>query len=113
MALVTEQQARAHLREADDADVSIPLGAAEEQALEFLNRAVYETPEQMAAAVLDGSAGLYPMVCNKSIQAAILLTVGHLWANRENAVVGPTAAAVELPFGAQSLLWPFRKGLGV
>jgi uncharacterized phiE125 gp8 family phage protein len=41
-----------------------------------------------------------------SIRAAILLIIGHLYANRENVVVGRTPA--ELPQGAQSLLDPFK-----
>lgn len=40
------------------------------------------------------------------IRHAILLSVGHLYANREAVVVG--TSAVELPLGAQSLLFPYR-----
>ncbi|MET0332555.1 MAG: head-tail connector protein [Dyella sp.] len=53
------------------------------------------------------------IVINPSITAAILLTTGHLYANRENVMAGTTAAAIALPFGAQSLLMPYRAGLGV
>lgn len=50
---------------------------------------------------------LHAMVVNDSIVSAILLTFGHLFANREDVVVG--APAVELPLGARSLLRPYRR----
>lgn len=40
------------------------------------------------------------------IRQAILLTVGHLYANRESVVVG--TIATELPQGAYALLFPYR-----
>jgi len=40
------------------------------------------------------------------IKAAILLIIGHLYANRENVVVGRTPA--ELPQGAEYLLNPYK-----
>jgi hypothetical protein len=43
-----------------------------------------------------------------SIKAAILLTIGKLHENREDALLDNRAAEVELPNGAQSLLWPYR-----
>jgi uncharacterized phiE125 gp8 family phage protein len=42
----------------------------------------------------------------EDIKAAILLTVGHLYANREAVVVGTIAS--ELPMGVRSLLSPLR-----
>jgi hypothetical protein len=51
---------------------------------------------------------------NKSITAACLLTLGHLWANREDAVTGINPSSViELPHGSRSLLFPYRLDLGV
>lgn len=47
----------------------------------------------------------------RAVIQAMLLTVGHLYANREDVVVG--ASAVDLPQGARALLWPHRIGLGV
>jgi hypothetical protein len=38
------------------------------------------------------------------ILSAILLTVGHLYRNRENVVSGQGAAAVELPMSAQNIM---------
>ncbi|QXH96111.1 phage gp6-like head-tail connector protein [Pseudomonas ogarae] len=54
------------------------------------------------------------MVINKSIVAACLLTLGHLWANREDAVTGiNTSSVTELPHGSRSLLQPDRVSMGV
>lgn len=46
------------------------------------------------------------IVVNDPIKAAVLLTVGHLYAHREDAVVGASVAA--LPNGADYLLQPFK-----
>lgn len=110
--LVTEQEARTHLREEADYPVDlIKLRAAAEYAQQFLNRRVYPDAPAMAAAVLAGTAGDNPMVVDDLIKAAILLIFGHLNANREDAVSG--AAVTEIPMGSKSLLWPYRVGLGV
>lgn len=53
----------------------------------------------------EGSPAPAPVV------AAIKLTIGHLYANREAVVVGVSVA--DLAQGVQSLLWPYRRGLGV
>lgn len=47
----------------------------------------------------------YGMVVNDSIKSAVLLTVGHLYANRE--ATTPRQLA-DLPMGVQFLLQPFR-----
>ena len=62
--------------------------------------------EAMASAVTAGTAGDHPMVSNKAVEAAILMTLGHLYANREQVVVG--AAVAEMPFGPRALLRPHR-----
>jgi hypothetical protein len=51
------------------------------------------------------------IVINDGIKAGILLTFGHLCENREDTVVG--APVARLPMGAQSVLMPYRVGLGV
>lgn len=109
--LVSDTQARSHLRIEGDEDISVYVGAAEQMAIEFLNRDVYASVEDLAQAVLDGVAGPDPMVVNDLIRAAILLTLGHLYANREDVVFG--ASAVELPIASQNLLQPYRKQMGV
>lgn len=51
-----------------------------------------------------GAAGDVP----EKVRAAILLTVGDLYENRENTVIGAGNSLVEVPFGAKALLWPLR-----
>ncbi len=46
------------------------------------------------------------IVVNDQIKAAVLLTVGHLYANREDVVVGASVSA--LPNGADHLLRPYK-----
>jgi urease gamma subunit len=51
------------------------------------------------------------MVINKGIEAACLLKLGHLFANREEVVTG--TIATELPQASKALLTPDRVGMGV
>lgn len=113
MRLVTIEEARQHCRVDSDDDQMLTLygGAAEDAAQEFLNRRVYKDEDALAAAVLAGTAGCDPIVVNDAIRAAVLLTLGHLYANRENVLVG--SAVSEMKEGTRSLLWPYRVGLGV
>lgn len=46
------------------------------------------------------------IVVNDTIKAAVLLTVGHLYANREDVVIGASVSA--LPNGADYLLQPYK-----
>lgn len=112
MRLVTIEQARQHCRvdTADSEMLALYAEAAEQTVQDFLNRQVFSDVDELAAAVLDGKAGDDPIVANQAIIAAILLLTGHLYRNRE-AVTSENA--VQLPLGAQSLLWPHRVGLGV
>lgn len=112
MRLVTIEQARQHCRvdTADDEMLGLYAEAAEQAAQDFLNRRVFSDVDELAAAVLGGTAGDDPMVANQAIVAAVLLLTGHLYRNRE-AVTSENS--VLLPLGAQSLLWPHRVGLGV
>lgn len=66
--------------------------------------------ERLAGASLLRTRVLSGIAVNPSILAAVRLTMGHLYANREDVVVGATVA--ELPQGAKSLLRPYRKGMG-
>jgi len=112
--LVSMELAKHHLRvdpDYPDSQVSVYLGAAERLAEEFMNRKVYATAEDMAAAILSGDAGESPIVANDLILAAILLMLGHLHSNRENTVVGATVSTI--PTGFEDLLRPFRLGMGV
>jgi len=50
------------------------------------------------------------IVVDDVVKAAILLMLGHLYSNRQEVQAG---AAVQIPMGVHSLLYPFRVGLGV
>lgn len=105
---------KSHLRVTwafEDQLISLYQAAAEGAAASFLNRRVFKDEDELLAAVAAGTAGEDPMIANAEIQAAVLLTVGHLYENRENTVVG--LSAVELPHGAREFLQPYRVGLGV
>lgn len=47
------------------------------------------------------------IVIDNTITAAILMTVGHLYRNRQDVVAGQAAAAVQMPVGAQRVLQPY------
>lgn len=87
---------------ADAASVSEPVEQAE--ALRVADLA-YNRARIASRQVHDG------IVINEAITAAMLLTIGHLYTNREDAVVGTIAA--ELPLGSRFLLQPYRTGMGV
>ncbi|WP_348739125.1 phage gp6-like head-tail connector protein [Pseudomonas rhodesiae] len=53
----------------------------------------------------------FGIVINKGIEAACLLKLGHLFANREEVVTG--TIATELPLTSKSLLMPYRIRMGV
>lgn len=112
MSLVDLEAAKLHLRvdgEDEDAIIQIYLDAAEQAAIDFLNRNVYVDQDALDAAAEPPEA--MPMVVNAPIRAAVLLVLGHLYANRENSVTG--VSAQDLPMGAHALLWPYRVGFGV
>ncbi|MCY0385652.1 head-tail connector protein [Robbsia sp. Bb-Pol-6] len=112
--VISPEIAAAHLRaeEGDDADlVTLYVSAAVRSAADFLNREIYADTDDMAAAIVAGTAGSDPIVVNDAIRAAILLILGRLYANREDTVVGATV--FDLPTGSKQLLYPYRVGLGV
>ena len=98
MSIVTLEEAKLHLRvdgSDDDADITIKLEAAEESAVNFLNRPI----------PWKGTDGMDVPV-PASVKAAILLLLGDLYANREGAIVG-TIHTVNPT--VERLLWPYRK----
>ena len=113
MSLISMAQARAHLRDPDDDDdyLQLLIDSAEQSAMNYLNRQVYIDVQAMADAVASGVAGDRPMLSNAPFKSACLLMLGHLYANREDVVVG--ISATELPRGAQALLTPYRVGWGI
>lgn len=110
MALISDQLAREHLRVEDDVPIDVYVRAAEQWAIEYLNRNIYVDQAALDAAVDENTAGDHPMVVNDLVQAGILTLVGHLFENRESVVVGATVAKV--PMSVTFLLHPYRKGLG-
>lgn len=63
----------------------------------------------LAEVNLDHANTIYGIVAPYDLIAATLLTLGHLWANRESVVVGPSMGAIELPMGVYALCWPHRR----
>jgi hypothetical protein len=110
--IITPAQAIDHLRASEDDEAMILLyaGAAEQSAMNYINRKVFQDAETLSEAVLTGTGGTLPIVADDAIRAAILLTLGHLYANREDSIIG--VSAVELPMGSQWLLAPYRIGMG-
>ena len=68
------------------------------------------TYSQADAVRVQFTAGQAPEDVPKSIFAAMLLTLGHLYVNRED--VG-TEQTYTLPMGARTLLQPYRLSMGV
>lgn len=113
MPIITVPMARDHLRDPDDGDqhIQMLIGAAEESVMQYLNRRVYGSDDELASAVAAGSAGDHPMVANDLVRAACLLIVGHLYANREAVVTG--TIATRMPIGPFELITPYRIGWGI
>lgn len=65
--------------------------------------------ERLAEANLQFDRVLHGMVATPRVKAAVRLTLGSLYANREQVIVGATA--VELPQGVPELLRPDRRTL--
>lgn len=91
--------------------VALYLGAAIDAAQEYLGRKVYADQAELNAAVVAGTAGELPMVATFSVKAGVLLICGHLFANREDVVVG--AQSFAMPNGSRDLLRPHRKVQGL
>jgi hypothetical protein len=88
------------------------MGAAETEQDHTLRCRLLEHARQSLAEAYDqADAVAYGMVLNPAIQAACLLKLGHLFANREEVVTG--TIATELPLASQHLLMPYRIRMGV
>ncbi|MBO0987552.1 phage gp6-like head-tail connector protein [Delftia sp. SD018] len=113
MPILTIETAIDHCRAdpEDAAMVELYLGAAIDAAQEYLGRKVYADQTELDAAVAAGEAGELPMVATYSVKAAMLLICGHLFANREDVVVG--AQSFAMPNGSRDLLRPHRKVQGL
>jgi hypothetical protein len=109
VSIITLSTAKLHLRvDGSDEDVTIQiyLDAAEEISMQYLNRQVYATVEDMGS----DETGI---VINGPIKSAMLLQCGHLYANRESVSQVQGVTAYELPLGTKFLLDPYRLELGV
>lgn len=113
MSVISMALARAHLRDPDDDDdyLQLLIDSAEQSAMDYLNRKVYADAQSLAEAIAAGVAGEKPMLSNAPFKSACLLILGHLYANREDVVIG--TIATDLPRGSQSLLTPYRVGWGI
>lgn len=86
--------------------------AAEAEEDHTLRCRLLEHARQALADAYDRADSIaYGMVLNPAIQAACLLKLGHLFANREDVVTG--TIATELPLASQHLLMPYRIRMGV
>lgn len=101
----------AALQLAKEANTAAIAAAEAEQDQTLRCRLLDHARQALADAYDKADAVAYGMVLNPAIQAACLLKLGHLFANREEVVTGSTA--VELPLASQHLLMPFRIRMGV
>jgi len=109
MSFITLEEAKAHLRvDGSDEDtlIAAALNAAERYCVTYLNRGVYVSQEALDAAIAAEEASANAMVILDDIRYAMLLVLGHLYANREDNVTGTIVS--ELKLGARNLLQPYR-----
>ena len=113
MSVISMALARAHLRDPDDDDdyLQLLIDSAEQSAMDYLNRQVYADAQSLAEAIAAEVAGEKPMLSNAPFKSPCLLILGHLYANREDVVIG--TIATDLPRGSQALLTPYRVGWGI
>ncbi|EAW9117706.1 phage gp6-like head-tail connector protein [Salmonella enterica subsp. enterica serovar Chandans] len=111
MSVITTETAMYHLR-VDAGSPEWPLiqcyiGAAEEAAMQYLNRRFYASEEALSGARKEGSAGVNPIVITPAIQAAVLIILAGLYENRGD------APSEGVPAAAMRLLDPWRTGMGM
>lgn len=85
----------------DDALLNVYIGAAERHVQKWTRRKLYET-ESSAGYSEDPDS----ILLTEDVKAAMLLLIGHWYANRETVVVGDAVA--EVPFAVEALLQPYR-----
>lgn len=101
----------AALQQAKEANAAAVAAAEAEQDHTLRCRQLEYARKALADAYDVADSIAYGMVLNPAIQAACLLKLGHLFANREEVVTGTTVA--ELPLSSQHLLMPYRMRMGV
>ena len=90
---------KAHLRvdgTEEDALIGTYLNGAVEYVQQHCDRRIVEAPETSEQ-----------MALTDDVMQAILLLVGHWYANREEVVIG--AAANQVPMGVNALLWTRKR----
>ena len=90
---------KAHLRvdgTEEDALIGSYLNGAVEYVQQHCDRRIVEAPETSEQ-----------MALTDDVKQAILLLVGHWYANREEVVIG--AAANQVPMGVNALLWTRKR----
>lgn len=90
---------KAHLRvdgTEEDALIGTYLNGAVEYVQQHCDRRIVEAPEASEQ-----------MALTDDVKQAILLLVGHWYANREEVVIG--AAANQVPMGVNALLWTRKR----
>ena len=99
------------MQEAKEAN-SAAVAAAEAEEDHTLRCRMFEHARRVLAEAYDQADAIaHGMAINSAIQAACLLKLGHLFANREEVVTG--TIATELPLASQHLLTPYRIRMGV
>lgn len=99
------------MQEAKEANTAAVAAAEAEQDPAIRCRMLEHARQALSDAYDQADAIAYGMVLNPAIQAACLLKLGHLFANREEVVTG--TIATELPLASQHLLMPYRIRMGV
>ncbi|EIX9144235.1 MULTISPECIES: head-tail connector protein [Klebsiella] len=110
MTVINTETAMEHLRLDDEIDKTMVegyLAAAEDAAMQFLNRCFFADQAALDSAVENESAGDRPLIITPSIQSAVLLIVGWLYENRGDDL------STDIPGPARWLLNPWRIQMGV
>ena len=110
MTILDTNMVKLHLHvdhDTEDDLIKIYVQAAEEAAMEYLNRQVYKEQTEVDAAIDDGADR--PMLVNASFKAAVLYAVGAMYMTREDA----SAKDNEFPQYSRRCLDPFRIHQGV
>lgn len=85
----------------DDSLLSTYTDAAARYVETWTRRTLYETTESPGYAEDEDS-----ILLGADVKAAMLLLIGHWYANRESVAIGQTVA--EVPFAVEALLQPYR-----
>lgn len=102
MAKIDFVAAKLHLRVTEpdeDTLIAALIAAAYANVEGRIFRKVYDTDETIPA---EDTTGIH---VNEAINAAVLLIVGHLYANREDVITGATSTAI--PMGSEFLITPY------